>query len=735
MKELFKKYEHISKMFNPTKEETEVLTFNFDKKLLDNPKNQEGLKELLINEFGKFLMIAGTGTGKTYSILETIKQFSNMRNVLNDDVVYLFTIPNRAQNLQIIEEYGVFGLYGGRTINENFKGNLIVPVYDKVDEAVEYCKKNNKKYKIIVDEAHQLNLARYRAKALRKLKEAIEGAELTVYLTATPNSLLFLDFSKIYNFESKESNNMAKMFKLLECNKNFKASIKAYSIKANKKGFKVLYRYNDIDATKDLVNDLTKLGYKCLLINSNEKESEYNGEAIVYKNELTNEIINFSNLPDADFYFCTSILDAGINIKTLGGKNDLSNLELVFVVPSSRFTIDEILQFSARPRTSYKCFSILKSYNEEVKTPLTLEQNINYYKEKILNEIEYIKANIELLKKKYKNNKEEVFRELSYQLNYKDIDNISNDLNGSIEIDENLNVTINSENLYYFCYIKTNEQLYHNNHELMNSICDKYTLEKIYNKDVEIDTSYKEEIANILIESLTDKTKLKELKGTEELKDYNTLIELGFKKEEAVNTIVNENKSFKKVKNSKIVKMMQKLKNEDIEELNKVIRKEQTKLELRAGLQLIAESEAFDCISKLHKEGLGIKEVLNNVDNYDDLKDLTDNYKYIKTNIKYLNNEKLLLKSERTQAFIIKYFEKWDLKRQKLTKHKIEELKELINKEYDEKYESSKILNIVSKIFVIDDDNSLKGLRITYADKGRKRLKNNKIKSIDIVVK
>lgn len=271
------------------------------------------------------LLIAPTGSGKSYTIINTLKSF---------EIKALFILPNSANVQQAMEEYSIYGAYDKLCAKSAINnGNVVALTWDKVSQLTDI---DLSEHIIILDEIHQTYTDTYRNKAIKGLYEVSKRCKGRIDITATPNKLDF----KVYDYitEYKQSRQTK------------------YNVKM----------YNGID-TSTIINILNKSNNSALLMNDT-KELKYISSMIHKKNDvitsdtkehskLYNEIMIKSHMSDFETLLNTTTIVAGVNIKN-------PNITDVIVVGIK--DIGTIKQYIARFRDLEECnIHIFNKYEEE----------------------------------------------------------------------------------------------------------------------------------------------------------------------------------------------------------------------------------------------------------------------------------------------------------------------------------------------------------------------------------
>ncbi len=276
-------------------------------------------------EHKQLLLQAPTGCGKTYTFINLAKEREGKT---------VFLVPNVSNVIQIAEEYKIPGLYGDE-VKEGIwqNSNVVVATYDKANV---FLKKHLDQMLVVLDEAHNLQAqASFRSDAIEAVKKLVEKSKEAVFLSATINHLDHSLYGKVLRFEPEEPKKIIGISKMYTSGKN-----------QNK------------DVATDLIRKLVAEGKRCL-VKMNHKSSLYNFQKSLEGSKITSEVLTADNkdkslvmnkiltektLPtNFQVIFCTSILDAGVNLEEVDVIIDIENGD-----PNA------IKQLSARPRVSLK---------------------------------------------------------------------------------------------------------------------------------------------------------------------------------------------------------------------------------------------------------------------------------------------------------------------------------------------------------------------------------------------
>lgn len=233
------------------------------------------------------LLIAPTGSGKTYSIINMLKKVDDLGQIKS-----IFIVPNSINVEQIKIEYKIPGAWGDiLVLPELEKGNVVVMTWDKFIQLDEEILKD---YIVVLDEVHQTLIEMFRLKKINKLYENLATAKGQIHITATPNKLNFNNYDFI--LEYKQNNQTKYNVKLY--NKVCDDTIR--NIIENSKKFALL---------KDDTNYLNFI-----------KENSPNKKIDVITSNTRNlskaykEIVTKSTMKKFDGICNTSVLMAGVNI-------------------------------------------------------------------------------------------------------------------------------------------------------------------------------------------------------------------------------------------------------------------------------------------------------------------------------------------------------------------------------------------------------------------------------------
>lgn len=273
------------------------------------------------------LLIAPTGSGKTYSIINTLKKF---------DYKAIFILPNSANVEQAMIEYNIPGAYDKLSATNAIEsGNVVVMTWDKVSSLINTDLSD---YIIIIDEIHQTYTDTYRKKAIKGLYDISKNFKGRIDITATPNKLDFDAYDYIIEYKQDKQTK--------------------YNVKL----------YNGVD-TKTIIDILDNSNNGALLMND-KKELKYISTVIGKKNDvivsetkedskLYDSIMNKGNMGDFELLLNTTTIVAGVNI---------NNPNITDIIIANIKDIGTIKQYIARFRNLKEVnIHIFNTYQEECK--------------------------------------------------------------------------------------------------------------------------------------------------------------------------------------------------------------------------------------------------------------------------------------------------------------------------------------------------------------------------------
>ena len=297
--------------------------------LLDNKDNEKVLDDAL-SDSGIKLIVAPTGSGKSFSILSRAKELVAKEK----DIKVVIALPTRALALQVSNNDGVYKLIGGDTLDQ--KSEIIATTYEKMFEIQDYikmCRSLNKNVKIhlILDESHLFTTQHlFRKNSIMTIIEGIEKNffHSVLLITATPSPMSLFRWEKVIQFEAMNPlraidtieivyvDDVLEYIKEIDYNKEFP-----------------FIRLNDKKRIDFLIS---QIGRKIGRITSDDKEGQ------LYKDIVDGAKID-GNIVDA--IMTTSVLEAGVNVTDYP-----DNIVPIAAFTTNNISIDDIEQFLNRIR-------------------------------------------------------------------------------------------------------------------------------------------------------------------------------------------------------------------------------------------------------------------------------------------------------------------------------------------------------------------------------------------------
>lgn len=295
---------------------------SFTEKLTKYPKegNMEYIKNLIELDNGAMnLIIAPTGSGKTYSIDAIFRQ---MNSESDGKQLLCLLCPNRVQNIQNekSDDYSFEALVAGVQLEENEHNvRQISAVYDKVPSIINYKKAHpDCRLRLVIDECQTLISANtFREQAIDTIMWMINEkiADSYTFITATYENMCCFSFDNIVLFEDKNYKPVFKSVKIKYAKqKKFENLVIDTAIHESKP----YIRLNDTQMIKRVEATLSNMGLICRSVTANDKASTTGEDGTVtYENDVFDHIVNhddlYNNEGEKDVILATSLLDAGTN--------------------------------------------------------------------------------------------------------------------------------------------------------------------------------------------------------------------------------------------------------------------------------------------------------------------------------------------------------------------------------------------------------------------------------------
>lgn len=283
-----------------------------DQYLSEQDKHIRGLCKIMN---GRNLLLAPTGSGKTYTILGILKEIAKADTSFKS----VFIVPNAIQVTQIKAEYGIGGASGNvDVVKELEKHQIVALTWDKFGQIPKEILGN---YCAYLDEVHQTYEDMYRHRKISNLYDNLESCKSQIHITATMGSVP----TEQYGF-------------ILEYKQNIKTDYE-------------VFLYNRIDENR--IFDICRKSKKFILIRDNKDFLDLVKKNVTNKNidtmdsnkrnlsQAYKHIVEDSTIGNFEGVCSTTMLCAGVNIKD-------ENITDVILVDMK--SIPNIVQSSARPR-------------------------------------------------------------------------------------------------------------------------------------------------------------------------------------------------------------------------------------------------------------------------------------------------------------------------------------------------------------------------------------------------
>lgn len=303
------------------------------------------------------LLISQTGSGKTYTILELLKEFKFKA---------IFIVPNATNVEQIMREYDIPGAYGDLGAEEQLtKGPVVTMTWDKFAQIKDT---DLSEYIAIVDEIHQTFNDMYRDDKIKGLYKNLDYCKGRIDITATPNKLDFKIYDYIVEYEPNiQTKYNVKIYNHIDDNK-------IIDIINNSNKFALLK-----DDTKYLNHIKTSINKKADIVNSNLKDSS----------QTYFEIVNNSSISKIEGILNTSVIIAGVNI------NEPNVTDIIVVGVKDPSTIKQyVARFRDLETVNVHIFN--SKYNENISNTYEIEWLVN----ERIKEVQYVIDSFNLMNKR-----------------------------------------------------------------------------------------------------------------------------------------------------------------------------------------------------------------------------------------------------------------------------------------------------------------------------------------------
>lgn len=422
----------------------------------------EDLKIYLVKK-GKYLVIAPTGGGKTYTVINGFNELSRIYK----DYYFIIACPNRVQNEQNEKSYPhceIYSLVGGNKVHED--RTKISMVYEKANEIIDnHFINENMKIVLVIDEAHELiysDKKDFRHKAISQLEELESKCHTVMHLTATPRPNLYLyEYDDIVKFEPinrKDINNIGKFLALRspDSKQTLCDSIKKFL----SQNYKILLHYNNIEDSRNLQVLLQEnfKGKKISLYNSNRETTRQEEYKRIHKSITEDSLIP----GDIDILITSSKITNGTNI------NNKGFIPIMYVDSKIHFNLDMAEQFYPRLREGTDLALLIYQDTEGKGDIIKLDDIIKSETEKAECGIKAIEFTFNMMKQCTDEPSKEIKKLLdANKWSYK----VGTNLYSFIEYDEEKDtVFINKKKLVRYCIGVSDTSLLNDSQELLKKL-------------------------------------------------------------------------------------------------------------------------------------------------------------------------------------------------------------------------------------------------------------------------
>lgn len=422
----------------------------------------EDLKIYLVKK-GKYLVIAPTGGGKTYTVINGFNELSRIYK----DYYFIIACPNRVQNEQNEKSYPhceIYSLVGGNKVHED--RTKISMVYEKANEIIDnHFINENMKIVLVIDEAHELiysDKKDFRHKAISQLEELESKCHTVMHLTATPRPNLHLyEYDDVVKFEPinrKDINNVGKFLALRspDSKQTLCDSIKKFL----SQDYKILLHYNNIDDSRNLQVLLQEnfKGKKISLYNSNRETTRQEEYKRIHKSITEDSLIP----GDIDILITSSKITNGTNI------NNKGFIPIMYVDSKIHFNLDMAEQFYPRLREGTDLALLIYQDTEGKGDIIKLDDIIKSETEKAECGIKAIEFTFNMMKQCTDEPSKEIKKLLdANKWSYK----VGTNLYSFIEYDEEKDtVFINKKKLVRYCIGVSDTSLLNDSQELLKKL-------------------------------------------------------------------------------------------------------------------------------------------------------------------------------------------------------------------------------------------------------------------------
>ena len=390
-----------------------------------------------IEEYNHILLNANTGLGKTYGLIDLLKDNKSM------DYIFLL-VPTRSIAEQVTKDYPIFNIFYGNDIILP-KSRYIVSTYHKIHmlekaieseiEAKAILGEFPPMYTVIVDEVHELQSKRkLLGNKARIIEDFVKNSDNSILMSANTSYInkTYKDkglFNRYITVDTENIKYNADNFNILRLPKgnDQKRVLTINLIKDKLQAYNNVIFYEDsIEQLKAYEGELKALGLECIVINSQNKNEE-DEVAEEYKNIIENSKLNKTII------LTTSLINAGVNIKS-------NKVALIVKQDRNKFDIQKIEQFLARVRTGDNDLTLLLGSTDKEKPKNIISYNLFANELKEIAEIKARTLNNGFFNQYGLNVEHELlldeWKECKHNTKYKEVADIIYIENGIFKIDE-----------------------------------------------------------------------------------------------------------------------------------------------------------------------------------------------------------------------------------------------------------------------------------------------------------
>ncbi|MCB0744802.1 MAG: DEAD/DEAH box helicase family protein, partial [Ignavibacteriae bacterium] len=278
---------------------TEDFTY-FDKIGTEGTQYYDAIKnkfELMLSDDKNYDIIAPTGSGKTYAIINFAKAFKKKFMLFTP---YVANVRENERKYDLLTNYKIMNVSNSfsdiQHLVSTYNGIAIVKLRDFLDLS---------EYILIIDEFHNFFVQLgFRNKAIQEIHYAMDKFKKVITLTGTPEGI-YNNTNPIVKF-IPETPRPKQHFTTILTGKDLEFKLINH-INEKRYDGKIIIFYNNSDLLKSIRRSLIDLGYDSSSI---EVVTAQDKKSTIYKS-----ITEKSKIPDqTKFMLCTSVFSDGINI-------------------------------------------------------------------------------------------------------------------------------------------------------------------------------------------------------------------------------------------------------------------------------------------------------------------------------------------------------------------------------------------------------------------------------------